>query len=346
MKILYVEDELSKNIPKIINLFKQLLEEKIIRELEKLETDESGYGAKPDEIKKIVSQSDLVDIEYNFSDVIKKFNHELVNYKIFIIDRNLSEYPYKKADIQKLDPQFQDVFFEKFKEREGDYLMEKLITGKIDVKNQLFFLTANASDNLRNKDQIEDHINYGRFLKENIIDKSDSDAMKKLRYRILNEKSIKLKRDNLKYIKILNKISPNISDNFINLLDNKDKSDHVSIRKNLTTIRNILSDNLLPEIALRKEAPKKCWNEKNNNQIVMRAILYWLFHFDDTKGYKFKSNSIIRNFLYDIQEIGSDFGDHKKYKENKSFQPTTDTVNALIYALKDIIMWFEENIIK
>jgi len=49
------------------------------------------------------------------------------------------------------------------------------------------------------------------------------------------------------------------------------------------------------------------------------------------------------NFFYDIQEICSDFGPHAK-SVSKGFQPTSNTVNVLIYELKDIILWFDKSI--
>ncbi|WP_207680782.1 hypothetical protein [Desulfonema magnum] len=66
MKILYVEDELSRNIPGIIRLFEKYLGKKKIRRLKELEEDESGYGAEPDEIKGIVEETNIVEVEYRF----------------------------------------------------------------------------------------------------------------------------------------------------------------------------------------------------------------------------------------------------------------------------------------
>ena len=64
MKILFVEDDLSKNIPRLVNLFSDILSEAIINQLKSFGKDDSGYGASPDEIKNIVESSILGEL-YN-----------------------------------------------------------------------------------------------------------------------------------------------------------------------------------------------------------------------------------------------------------------------------------------
>ena len=107
------------------------------------------------------------------------------------------------------------------------------------------------------------------------------------------------------------------------------------ISANLGTIRNLL-ENILTEIAIEKNAPEVCFNEKNIKQIVMGNVIYWITKENPDS---FKSNSIIKNELFDIKQICSDFGSHSN-SNNKGFQPTVNTVNALVYELKDIILWF------
>ncbi|MCF7792825.1 MAG: hypothetical protein K9N09_02575 [Candidatus Cloacimonetes bacterium] len=345
MKILYVEDELTKNVPKIIRLFEKYLGPKRVKQLEKLENDESGYGAEPQEIKRIVESCGVVDIEYCFTDSLKKIVEFQNEYTIFIIDRNLSEVEYELEDIQKIGTSYKNEFYDKFFEREGDYFLELLISAKFDVINNFYFLTANSRDDLRNADRLKEHFDFGLFKASNIIDKSDNLEMHKLKMRIENDEKLQVLKDNIRYVRILEKIDSDVSENFLDLLTHKDDSNQNTIRKNLTTIRNILSDNILPEIARLKNAPDFCWNPKNKNQIVMRGVISWICNFDkDTRinNFQFNSNAIIKNFLYDIQEIASDYGDHKNYKKKEKTLATSDTVNSLIYALKDIIVWYDK----
>ena len=339
-----MEDELTKNIPKIIRLFEKYLGKKRVKQLEELENDESGYGAGPQEVKKIVESCGIIDIEYTFSEGLAKITKSHQQYSIFIIDRNLSEIEYDLVDIQKIDQKYNDDFYDKFFEREGDYFLELLITQKEDVINKFYFLTANSRDDLRNKDKLKNHLDFGRFKADNIIDKSDTDEMNKLKMRIEDDEKLQILKDNLRYVNILEKINPQLSENFLDLISHKDDTNQNTIRKNLTTIRNILSDNILPEIAKQENAPDDCWNTYGKDEIIIGAVIKWISGFDkETKenNYKFNSNSIIKTFLYAIKGIASDFGVHKKYKKEDKTQPTSDTVNALIFALKDIIVWFD-----
>ncbi|MDP8267243.1 MAG: hypothetical protein P9L97_00820 [Candidatus Tenebribacter davisii] len=344
MKILYVEDELTKNIPKLIRLFEKYLGKKRVKQLEELEYDESGYGANPQEVKKIVESCGIIDIEYTFSGGLAKIVESHQQYSIFIIDRNLSESAYERSEIMKIDSAYKETFYDKFSEREGDYFLELLITKKEDVINKFYFLTANPRDDLRNIDKLKDHLDFGRFKAGNIIDKSDNQEMDKLKRRIEKDEKLQILKNNLRYVNILKKINTQLSENFLDLISNKDATNQNSIRKDLTTIRNLLSDNILPEIAKQKNAPDYCWNLKNKDQIITRGVISWICEFDkETKenNYKFNSNSIIKTFLYAIKGIASDFGVHKNYIKEDKTQPTSDTVNALIFALKDIIVWFD-----
>jgi len=93
-------------------------------------------------------------------------------------------------------------------------------------------------------------------------------------------------------------------------------------------------------IAQKLNAPSECWDVNRN--IKVRSVIGWLVQYDSeskTNNFQFDTNSIIKDFCYNVYKITSDFGTHVP---QSGFQPTTDTVNALIFALKDIIIWFDE----
>ena len=346
MKILFVEDELSRNIPKIIRLFKKFLGDDNVLKLKKLEEDESGYGAEPEEIKKILNSTGIIETEYYFPSALKNIYENFEDYSIFIIDRNLSEKPYQWEELKKIDERFEQNFYEKFFEREGDYFLEFLITQNVNVSEKFFFLTANTTDSLKNINEIQSHIDFGRFKAKNFIDKAESKELEKLKQRIENNEIINLRKENMLYLQILeNRIAKTFSERFFHLLKNKDLKNVDEIFENLGTIRNIF-ENILTEFAKVKSAPEICFGKKNKSQIIMRNVIRWINDFDKEKKkpiYRFNSNSLMKNFFYDIQEICSDFGPHAK-SVSKGFQPTSNTVNALIYELKDIILWFDKSI--
>ncbi len=129
---------------------------------------------------------------------------------------------------------------------------------------------------------------------------------------------------------------------FLHVLSKKESTNPSDIAESLGTLRNLM-ENILSHLAKNLNAPPECWNTKNPNQIVLRNVIKWFNDYDKQNRkplYRHSSNSILKNFLYDIQEIASDFGPHAKYQNNDGYKPTSDTVNALTYALKDIILWF------
>lgn len=350
MKILYVEDELSKNIPKIIQLFSKYLGDENIKELKTLEEDK--YGGSPEEIKKIVEKSNLIEVEYRFPGGLKKIINNYKQYALFVIDRNLSNVEYDYDEIVAIDPNYNEVLYDKYFEREGDYFLQKLVYAKIDVMTKFYFLTGFAKSELRNADEIKTHIDFGKFTYQNIIEKGKSKEDEKNLINIINNiKILKLHWENREYLEILrNRIGEKAPYNFINLLDSKDSNESVVISKNLGLIRNIL-ENILTIIANNQNAPEICFNKRNKKQIVIRNIIRWINDYNkerDCKIYRLGSSSIIKNFLYDIQEIASDFGAHENLEDKKvkpkpsSYQPTANSVNALIYDLKDIILWFNK----
>ncbi|NQV17416.1 MAG: hypothetical protein HQ534_02570 [Armatimonadetes bacterium] len=335
MKILYVEDELSKNIPKIINLFSSYLNENQIMQLQTFADDE--YGASNEELKNVVELSNIIDVEYKFSSALEKVINDYQKYSLFIIDRNLSSEDYNTELITAFDSDYDNKLSIKYKEREGDYLLQKLVYKGIDILSKFYFLTAYSASELPNAEEIQNHIELKKFTDNNIIEKGNSELTRGLINKINNIEIFKLQWENKVFLDILR---TNVGDkapfNFIKLLQNKDSNDPVQISANFGLIRNLL-ENILTKIAKEKNAPEVCFNEKNKEQIVMGNVIYWITKEENQK--QFASNSIIKNFLYDIKQVCSDFGSHNK-SQSGSFLPTSNTVNALIFELKDIIIWF------
>lgn len=116
--------------------------------------DESGYGAEPEEVKKIVEETQLIEIDYRFPDALYKIVHHPEKY-VFIIDRNLVESEYRFEKIKTIDPIYNEELYEGFFEREGDYLLQKLVYN-VDVMTKFYFLTAYpAQDEIRRGNEIK-----------------------------------------------------------------------------------------------------------------------------------------------------------------------------------------------
>ncbi|MGC9364445.1 MAG: hypothetical protein ACP5FZ_07750 [Fidelibacterota bacterium] len=336
MRILFVEDELEKNIPRLLRLFGKFLSKNQKDELKALENDE--YGATPEQIKTIMERKDLFRIEYRFPDALKEIVTNANKYALFIIDRNLSLTEYDFAEVRTIDQKFSEAQYDKFFEREGDYFLHKLIYQKISVAMCFYFLTAYSFDSeIKGAEDLKNHIEFNQFGRENFIEKANSNDITRLQNIIENQQTFLIRHENVKYLEILKqRIDENVSDSFWYILVNRNNKDYV--QTNLGAIR-VLLENIMRVTAQKLNAPDDCWDNVRN--IKARSVINWLVQYNSetrTNHYQFDTNSIIKDFCYNIYEISSDFGAHHP---PPGFQPTTDTVNALIFALKDLIVWFD-----
>ena len=328
MKILFVEDELSKNIPRVIRLFRKYLGKKRIQKLEEMESDDSGYGINPDRIKSIIEETNMIDIEYRFPDALNKVINQHDRYSLFIIDRNLVEAEYAFDEVQKIDSGFSKEQYERYFQREGDHLLYKLLLLHVDVKEKFYYLTAySADDEIRGQEDMMGLLeHFGHFKKDNFIEKGSESDFAKLINRIDNIPVLSLQHENRVYLNILrNTIEGDMAERFLKVLQEKNELKRIS--DNLKELR-IVYDHVLRKYSERIPAIQ---NQSGKD------IINWL---SDNK----QINSIIRNFAYSIYGIGSDFGGHDSKEKRDIYSPTIDTVNALIYALKDIILWFKKTI--
>jgi len=180
MKILYVEDELAKNIPRIIRLFASYLGKERSAQLEALETSE--YGANPEEIKKIVEETQLIDIECRFPDALKKVVHDYQKYRLLIIDRNLLENGYTLEEVREIVPEYDENHDKQYSGREGDYLLLRLGNCSCNLINNTYFLTAySAQDELRSHRELNLRLDLKRFKEENFIEKDSARGLERLR---------------------------------------------------------------------------------------------------------------------------------------------------------------------
>lgn len=349
MNILYVEDDLAENIPGIRRLFSKYLSHQEDQALKSLETREY---VDPEHIKQVLEESDIVEIEYRFQSALKKIIDHPDKYALFIIDRNLANAEYDFEEVNKVDLSFNNTQYEKYRGREGDYLFQKLVYD-VDVITKFYFLTAYPAqaDEIRGSAEIKPHIDIRKFTADNFIEKADEKDINKLKQEVIeNIEILNLQNENKVYLDILkNNISEEAANRFLEVLAKKDSDKNTDIIANLDFLRNIF-EKLLTEIAglpgipnsfkrMNRDTGKKeeVFIFDKGRKLKVRTFINWL---DTSK--KFDFNSLLRNFCYDIQEIASDFGPHDdSIKKNPSgYQATSNTVNALVYALKDIILWF------
>jgi len=329
MKILYVEDELVTNVDRIERLFEKYLDEDMS---EKLKAFKEKRLKKPDELKRIVEATNLIEVEYRFPDALRKIIHDHEKYTLFIIDRNLVRGRYEHDEVRKVDSTYNEEKYEKFSKsnREGDYLFYQLtMVHKVDVEKKFFFLTAySAKDELRSSEEIGNYILMEQFSERNFIEKGKEEDFERLKGIIDNNEVINLIHENMDHLLILKKqIDDKTAELFLDILHLQ--ADKNRIRDNLNRIR-IIYENILAVCSdVIPDMKRECGNEKGGSTIL------WL------KGENHIDDIILRNFLFGIRKIANEFGSHKAYPYNPIYEPTLDTVSSLVYALKDVISWFD-----
>ena len=258
MKILYVEDELSKNIPRIIKFFNKHLGENAVKKLKEIQND--NYGADSKTIRELIEQSGIVDVACSFPDALDKIVNNHSDYSLFIVDRNLIDSSYSVSELKEIDSTFDDVKINENKTREGDYLFEKLVfqDGMMEKLSDVFyFLSAYEPDGLAKK-----YIENNKFKSENYISKSDDS---RLINKIDGLEDINLIVKNKAVVDIIKKkFSNKYVKRYLSILKNKDSLDTIEISKTLGEIRKFL-EKILRTIFESDNLPKS-YSDKNGRE--------------------------------------------------------------------------------
>ncbi len=330
MKILYVEDELSENIPRITRLFSKFMGRRRCKELETLSTNETGFRPDLEKVKALVEETNIIEVERSFPEALRKIVYMPNRYALFLVDRNLSESEYEYEEVKAIDPLYNETHYETFFEREGDYCLHRLLyhPQRIDVMTKFYFLTAySVQDELRNAEEIKTHINFGQFTTNNFIEKGDGKALERLQHIIENINILNMQIANRYYLNVLrNNLNEKVTESFLKVLE--ERNDLKRVGDNLKEMRNIREDILKGCCERIPDMQNSCKNQ-HGNVILGGETVNWL----SDNGY---INSIRKEFLFDLMKIASEFGSHPH-----SESPTIDAINALVYQLKDIISWFD-----
>jgi hypothetical protein len=152
------------------------------------------------------------------------------------------------------------------------------------------------------------------------------------------------KAQELERVKILNKYSEvfeiiedhldgEAEDELINCLKNMNSSDFPTIKNNLICLRRLQEK---VYIALNKVDYNVVPSEFIERGINVHSIYKHLVEMSYVKR-----NSIIDKFAEIIYKVASDNGAHTPY-ENPDYPPTKYTVQAVTYALLDLLIWFKK----
>lgn len=207
MKILYVEDELSQNIERILKLFGEtILSEKQIDELKKCADDK--YGADSATIRNIISRSGVLDVEQDFSGALQRIERDADKYDLFIVDRQLATDmdAYSVNDIAELVPGFNAELYEKYLTREGDYLFMRLLMRGLMPKCKMFYFMTAYTDGIKCQEDLRPYMECGCFDASQVLEKGNPAHLNTLCDIIRQSDELSIRHKNMQYFEALERI--------------------------------------------------------------------------------------------------------------------------------------------
>jgi hypothetical protein len=330
MKILYVEDEISKDPYRITFLFSSLLSKTDVKKIRDAISDPSGYGISAEEVKILLEKTGFIDFEYKFPDALARVLNNPLQYTYFVIDRNLTDDElYELDEVREVDPGYNEKLYDKYLTREGDYLLLKALQNKITISDAFYFLTAySADEDIRGSTDLETQIDINSFRKENIIEKANQNALEDLKSIIEEHEDTVIIKGNLRYINIINKHFGEIpKENFIKILKGIDQEKEIS--SNLTEIRKLYEDQIKKCAELFPNMRNECSSDEGHLEKGWKAT-DWLWK-NRLLGKEYA------NLFVSIWNISGKFGPHPEKD-----LPTIDVVYSLLYTLKTMLLWFED----
>ncbi len=358
-KILYIEDEITKNIATIKTFFKTLMKgnEKVLKRLTEIEENNALNNA--DNIIDACKEISKLEICYSFPEAIKKITNESHKYELFIIDRNLYSRKYH-AEI----PNILEILKESgigdaqsivdgHMEREGDILAFLLFIKNHDNLCKIFFLTAHPyiPEGIHKLDHF---IDTKQFSIERVIIKG-SEAEGKIIKAINDSESMNIENQYLLQCSILRfELGEEMVDKFIDMIryHSSDKRSEF-----LFLLRN-LCENILHSLAFGMgEYNADYWNsEKTQLLKIMQFINGRYYQGKVVEGsglpaYNLKKNisynSIIRNALASIYDITSECGVHSLSKgvniSNANIANISIyTMQSLLAQICEVIVWYDK----
>ena len=186
-KILFIEDEITRNIPVLELLFGSVISKDERGKLAQLRR--SPLGASIEKIKDALQDNQVLEIESTFAGAIDRIKAagDGRDYDLFLIDRNLAtgNGMYKLEDIEAVMPGYDQNALERYKGREGDFLLLLLHLQGVPCREKVYFYSAYQADDIRSALYLQHMIGYETFSRKNFVDKSDPGAKERFRRNVV-----------------------------------------------------------------------------------------------------------------------------------------------------------------
>lgn len=342
-KILFVEDELSKNVSRLSRLFGRYLSRDERESLTRIENDPLGFGTTNQDIKSLFKDNPFIDVEYSFAGALKTVSERYDDYLLFIVDRNLSSSPSTFSDIQAINPSFPEAIYNQYKEREGDYLLLFLASKGINCYDSFYFMTAYGTGaSLINQDIIAMLISFDAFKNSNYIEKGKNDDFLRLRDEIINDFQVLATFRDIFEVFKKGWLDNDTRTQFVAAIKDMDNWQPANINQNALNVRQIL-ESVYDSLAMRTTLiPPEIYQaggfrtlQRANGDLKMRSIIGYLRDKQEISGIHLSATDLIYSMASEIIHDGPINAHASKYSNH-----------AMVHGLCDAILWFKSKMIE
>lgn len=179
-KILFVDDEITRNLSVLTTLFEKFLTPEELSAIEQLRRRERGKNI--DALKNILSGNPVLEVEAAFPEAIKRIKKagNGKDYDAIIIDRNLStgQGMYELSEVAELMPGYDENALERYQGKEGDFLLLMLHLQGVKCSEKVYFYSAYRADEIASALYLGHMLGFNSFSEHNFVDKNDESISK------------------------------------------------------------------------------------------------------------------------------------------------------------------------
>lgn len=339
-KILYVEDELTRNYSTLKRLFFSLLNSDTQKTLNELEQRDS---ITPNDIQAAFQHVSAVDICATYPAALAKISSNRQDYDLFVIDRDLSGISYT-SEISQITETLATLDFpnppeliNEYQGREGDLLLLILLKADREFRNKVFLLTTYTPESLSSMKEFQDVLDVTDFPLDRIIEKH-SGGEDKIASVLADLPSFSIQNEYSKECAILRRW---FSENMVNVYVEMVKASADFGRKIdfLQKLRPLL-ETLLVSLARKiHENNARYWDDGAEPNLRVMEFVKSLDYLDHR--WEIDYNNVVKQALFSLWKISSDYGNHPNSNPD---DVTSYTIKTLLYQINDVILWYDSAI--
>ena len=336
-KIMFVEDQISENVDRLLILFDSILSEEEKKLLD--EASVSDMGVNGEDIRDILKDNTILDVIDSFEEALKRITEcDLNQYDFFIFDRNLTEgRSYEPQKIRQQDDTFDDIIFY---QKEGDFLTQKLFIRGCDIRHKVFFCSAYGQTKYATT--LDQMIDFGTFFKGNFFEKADDESLRRLRRIIDDNDCLLIITKYREAFSGLHKINCSEKENeLLEILNDKISINSDKPRVILDAIMQKIEINHRQFFVQNANISKNSYLSDCINSLATTAKL------TDKTTSKVIGTPSVPNFIHThcttINKICSSYFAHTSKENNFNLPPPTKESGLSVrYALLEILIWLDK----